>query len=157
MAKIEIGDICNPGTEAIISPSNKLGIVEKGLAKKIAESAGKKIYKECRDNTKKQNFFKTSSGKIRKNGVKMIYHAILCDFPGEIIDDNKVIDCLRDILKDAVNNNIKTISIPKFFNTEIGLMAGRLVQVANEFEPKISIFFIDEDENFIRELGKFCK
>ena len=148
-------------TEAIVNASNGCGIMGKGVAGAIRAAAGKDIEKEAKDICRKNgtpisagDCYKTSSGRLAKHGIKVIYHAVTMKYPGSISSLYIVGAAMRSVLSRAYKDGVKSIAIPGLgigigaLNKEF--VAKEMVRIAQKYETEMDIVLIDFNEEFIK-------
>lgn len=164
----ELGDITRSGTEAIINAANGCGIMGAGVAGAIAQSGGKNFKAEVKkiveDNGRpfeQGQCYRSNSGRLRRRGVLYVYHAVTMTYPGGGATIHSVSSSMRAALTMAFSDGVKTIAIPGL-GTGIGRLdksavACRMVNIAEEYDPLLEVFFIDQNSDLIEEIKKYIK
>jgi O-acetyl-ADP-ribose deacetylase (regulator of RNase III) len=164
MIKVELADITEATTEVIVNAANGIGILGAGVAGAIRNAAGFEVQNEakevCRNNKSitEGSFYVTGSGKLIKNGVKNIYHAVTMKYPGGLTSLHTINLVLTKFLDFAVKNKVKSISIPGLGTGIGGLdkeqVARIMVGVIKNYDKKIDIKIIDRSITFIEAIKK---
>ena len=164
--KIILGDITYPKSEAIIIPSNSVGIMSKGVADKVVKAGWAKIAKEAKKEAEKKKYkvgecFSTDAGRLKRRGVKRIYHCIIKELPSDLISIDIIKTALDNTLKRAILDKIPSVSI-----CGIGIEPGELdeclvasvfVRVCKKYDNRIKIRIMDENKEFIFSVDKILK
>lgn len=161
--EIELGDISTPGTEAIINAANGCGIMGAGVAGAIRKSGGVEI-EEAAKLLKQVNgkpfepgeCYVTTSGNLKRRGVKTIYHAVVMKYPGGFTSSDIVSKALRKALDKAIGDRIHSIAVPGL-GTGIGkldkqIIAGVMYKIILEVDPFIDVVIMDKNVDFINEM-----
>jgi O-acetyl-ADP-ribose deacetylase (regulator of RNase III) len=164
--QVILGDVCFPKSEILVIPSNTKGIMSKGLLKRVAKDGFKGIEKEAKTNASKKrvevgDYFTTGPGRFKRRGTKKIYHAVIKRFPGDFSSSFIVEKLLNKIIKNVISEGYKSITL-----CGIGIGAGELdekiianimVNVCCIYDDKIEIRIIDDNVDFINEVGKILR
>lgn len=161
--KIILGDIAYPKSEAMIIPGNTVGLMTRGVALRILKDSLGSVRKEARKVAKEQSpelgeCFRTVPGRLKRRGLKNMYHAVIKRFPNDMTTIKIVADSLEYSFKKAIEDQNKSISVCGIGIEEGDLekivVARILLSICEKYSNKISIKIIDEDKSFILELEK---
>lgn len=151
-------DITRIRVEAIVNAANGKGPMGVGVAYAIASAAGQKVKAEVANLCKTGRFkdgdcYASSSGDLRKLGVKTIYHAVTMEYPGGRTSLDTISKAMRAVLEKAIADDIKSIAFPGL-GTGIGALdphatALTMVRVAKPYSDRIAITFADINSDFI--------
>jgi O-acetyl-ADP-ribose deacetylase (regulator of RNase III) len=164
--KIILGDITYPKSEAVIIPANLSGLMNKGVPSRIVKVGWQKVEKEAKKalNEKKMvigDCFVTDSGRLKRRGVKKIYHTIIKRYQNDFTSVYIVQKALSNVMKKVIKDKNKTVAL-----CGIGIEPGDLdkksiakitMQICDKFSHKIKIKIIDDNKEFIDELNKIEK
>jgi len=165
MIIVSQANIIKINTEAIISPTNGLFINNKGASNDIFIAAGKitkneiKKYKEKHKSLIEGDFYKTSGGKLIKNGVKIIYHTAINIAPNSNTSIYTINSAMNKILEDATKNKLESITFTGLgtgcccLNKEI--VAANMVSNAQKYCGLLNINLIDIDDKMIKAFNKY--
>jgi len=166
MKKIDIilGDITYPKSESLIIPANLSGIMNRGVQKRIVKEGWKIIEKEAKENVKKGNlelgdYFVTEPGRLKRRGVKKIYHSIIKRFPSDFTSVNIVNKALLNVFRGVIKDKNSSVTICSI-GTEPGeldktIIAKIMIRICEKFKSEIKIKIMDEDEEFINDIRKY--
>jgi O-acetyl-ADP-ribose deacetylase (regulator of RNase III) len=162
--KIILGDITYPKSDCIIIPANMQGIMNNGIARRVIKEGFNSIKRESKKEVKENNYnigdcFITGPGKLKRRGVKKIYHTIIKSLPNDYtsldIVEKSLLNCLRQI----INDKVKSVSICGLGIDDGDLdkrsVARIMFNICNMFDNKIDIKIVDDNEEFIEELENF--
>lgn len=164
----KIGKISKPNAEALVIANNKFGTISEKKFKEVLEKAGEDLQTEARDLCKKYkgiidlgDCFSTNSYKMRRIGVKKIYHALVTEYPGGLPTLNSVNKSIRSVFRQAAIDKPKSIAIPAL-GTGSGQLdkvaiAGITVTIAKENCHKFDIRIVDEDKEFIDAVNRLLE
>jgi len=165
MKKIDIrlGDIAYPKSEAMIIPGNTVGLMNRGVSLRILKDSLGTVRKEARKAAKELKpevgeCFKTVPGRLKRRGLKNMYHAVIKRFSNDMTTIKIVSDCLEHTLQQVIKDKNKSVSICSL-GVEEGDLKQSLVAIAflnilKKYSDKIHIKVIDDDKKFISELEK---
>lgn len=161
--KIFLGDITFPKSEGMIIPTNTTGLMNKGIAGEVIKQGWKIIEKEAKEILEKNkfelgDFFITGPGRLKRRGVKKIYHAIIKKLPNDFTSVSIIQICLSNIFKQVLKDKISSVSICGL-GIEIGdldktVVAKNILNKCMIFDGRINIKIIDKDKEFIQEVNK---
>lgn len=164
--KVVLGDFCYPKSEALIIPANTKGTMQTGRAARVSKVGLSGIVKESKQFTTNNivevgDCFSTYPGRLNRRGVKKIYHAVIKRLQSDFTSIHIVRQALANALQSAVNDQMESVTI-----CGLGIEPGDLdpksiaritKEQAEQFEEKIEIKVIDDNEEFINELNNFVK
>jgi len=161
MLHAEVDSLIKQGVDAIVSESNTLGIMRRGVSNFIRLAAGDDVEKESKkicSNSKVEegSFYITNSGNLADIGIKKIYHAVISRY-GILSSIYLVCDSVRKILRDATDNQkINSISIPGLgINViEKNIVAINMARIVRNFCSNLDIYIMDFDKDFIKNVKK---
>ena len=162
--KIILGDICYPKAEALIIPANTVGIMDRGILKRIVKDGWKLISIEAKKKIKKdlveiENCFTTGPGRLKRRGVKKIYHCVIKKFPSDYTSINLVRKALQNTFSKVVEDKMERVTI-----CAIGIEEGELdkktaarilFEICIKYKDQIEIKIMDSDEEFINYIYSF--
>jgi O-acetyl-ADP-ribose deacetylase (regulator of RNase III) len=162
--KIILGDICYPKSEALILPSNSKGVMNKGILKKIKQDGWKTIEKEAKECIINEKLgigdvFVTGPGKLRRRGVKNIYHCIIQEVPGQTISSSILGKILYKSLLMVKNDGYSSVTVSnlsKDSGTLQKISEARII-LAECQKILLNIRIIDDDLEFIDNLNSLDK
>lgn len=160
---IRLGDIAYPKSEAMIIPGNTVGLMTRGIALRILTDSLGTVRKEAKKAAREQEpkvgeCFKTVPGRLKRRGLKNMYHAVIKRFPNDMTTIKTVKDCLEHTLKQVIKDKNKSVSI-----CGLGIEDGDLEKIlvariffltCQKYCDKIDIKIIDDDNKFISDLEK---
>jgi len=160
---IRLGDIAYPKSEAMIIPGNSVGLMTRGVALRILKDSLGTVRKEAKKVAKEEEpevgeCFRTVPGRLKRRGLKNMYHAVIKRFPNDMTTIKIVLDTLEYTLKRVIKDKNKTVSI-----CGLGIEDGDLEKIlvariffltCKKYSDKIGIKIIDDDKEFISELEK---
>lgn len=163
---IRLGDIAYPKSEAMIIPGNSAGLMTRGIALRILKDSLGTVRKEAKKVVKEEEpevgeCFRTVPGRLKRRGLKNMYHAVIKRFPNDMTTIKIVFDTLEHTLKKVIKDKNKTVSI-----CGLGIEDGDLERIlvariffltCKKYSDKISIKIIDDDIEFISELEKLVE
>jgi O-acetyl-ADP-ribose deacetylase (regulator of RNase III) len=161
--EVKLGDIAYPKSEAMIIPSNTVGLMTRGIALRVLKDSLGTVRKEAKAIAKERELkvgecFKTPPGRLKRRGLKEMYHAVIKRFPNDMTTIKIVADCLEHTLKQVIKDKHKSVSI-----CGLGIEEGDVEKIivarifyltCNKYSDKIGIKIIDSDKRFISELEK---
>jgi len=160
---IRLGDIAYPKSEAMIIPGNSVGLMTRGVALRILKDSLGTVRKEAKKVAKEEEpevgeCFRTVPGRLKRRGLKNMYHAVIKRFPNDMTTIKIVLDTLEYTLKRVIKDKNKTVSI-----CGLGIEDGDLEKIlvariffltCKKYSDKIGIKIIDDDIEFISELER---
>jgi O-acetyl-ADP-ribose deacetylase (regulator of RNase III) len=159
MIIVELENITEAKTEAIVSASNGVGIMGAGVAGAIRHAAGFEVQEEaryiCKNNKTiaEGSFFVTKSGALEKIGIKKIYHAVTMKYPGGLTSLDIIRTVLPKVLEAAIRDGMKSIAIPGLGTGIGGLnksqVAAIIMRISENYHDKIEIHIVDRNKEFI--------
>jgi len=164
MIIVSQANIIKTDSEAIVSPTNGLFINNKGASGSILSAAGNitkneiEIYKKKQLSIKEGDFYKTSGGKLIKNGVKIIYHAVINMTPNSNTSIYSINIVMNRILDSAIKNKIKSIAFTGLgtgcccLNKKI--VATNMVSIAQKYCGLLTINMIDLDKQMVKDFNE---
>ena len=159
--KIILGDICYPKSETLILPANSKGIMNKGVLKRIRKDGWKIIENEAKEECNKKtlvigDIFVTGPGKLKRRGVKIIYHCVLQKFPGEYISLGSIKLVLAKALKMAKDEKSESVTVCNIGSEGNGLCKYSEARIILEecYKIGLNIKIMDSDEEFIDNVRK---
>jgi O-acetyl-ADP-ribose deacetylase (regulator of RNase III) len=161
MIKIIAGDICYPKSQALIIPANSKGIMSRGNQSLVAKAAQGNFIKEVKEFTTINNVdlgdcFSTGPGRLKRRGVKKVYHAVIKKLQNDFTSIYFVRKALHKSLLLAQEDMMESVTI-----CGIGINPGELdpesvamitYKEAKKFENKLDIKIIDGNIYFIKVL-----
>jgi len=159
--EIRLGDIAYPKSEAMIIPGNTVGSMTRGIAKRILKDSLGTVRKEAIRVAKEEQpeigtCFKTVPGRLKRRGLKQIYHAVIKRFSNDMTTIKIVSDSLDYTLKEVIKDKYETVSICGLGieggDLEKNLVARIFLLTCQKYCGKIAIKIIDSDSGFISEL-----
>lgn len=165
MIKIFVGDISKPKTEAIVNPSNKYGLMSRGISLVLSDYAGKVIEREAKELIKKNNspfeigkFYITGSSRLKRRGIKKIYHAVISDFPGGLVSLDAISKSMKSILEFAKNDDINSIAFPAL-GSGLGELPKEIIiplmaDILLSYNNILDISVVDANEDFVEQFKK---
>ncbi len=157
-----IRDITKLNVECIVSSTNGMGLMDKGVSESISRNAGPTVSESSREicfkhgNFKPGEVFMTDSGLLVSNGIKNIIHAVLISKNGDEIQIKNCEKALNEALELAIKNNFKSIAIPALGltprNSKVEEIVKMMLNVCKKYESQIEILIVDRNINFIYEI-----
>ena len=147
--------------EAIVVPSNALGVMTKGISLLVKTLAGDEVEKWAKSycsthSVHEGDFFFTPSGKMKENGTKLIYHAVLSQYPSGLVSCHSITKTLNGIFAHAAKHKIKSVALPNLVPVmERATVAMHLCQAIMLYDDQIDICIIDQDKEFLDTMRKF--
>jgi O-acetyl-ADP-ribose deacetylase (regulator of RNase III) len=164
--EVRLGDIAYPKSEAMIIPGNTVGLMNRGVALRILKDSLGTVLKEAKKVAKEEEpkvgeCFRTVPGRLKRRGLKNIYHAVIKRFPNDMTTIKIVSDTLEYTLRRAIKDKNKTISIcglgVEEGDLEKLLVARIFYLTCKKYSDKIGIKVIDDDMVFVSELKKMLE
>lgn len=169
MIHIIHGDITKlRNVDVIVSASNAMGICGAGVAGAIAKAAGREeIEKQFKGtDLNPGDLLVTHSGRLKYQGIKSIFHAIVMKSPGGPTNYKIIEDCLHKLHKN-MNHVYSSIAIPGL-GTGIGkldLYNVALLTISNIAKLKWApieykdarIYLIDTNINYVNHLYELAQ
>ena len=163
--QIILGDICYPKSEAVIIPANSLGIMSNTVQKKIIKDGSVKITKEIKEfitNNKVEigKIFTTGSGRLKRRGLKKIYHVVIKRLQSDFTSVFIVERALNEVFKKIKADKVKSVSL-----CGLGIDPGDLdaksiaritVEICKKYKNHLEIKIIDNNVEFIKECNNFA-
>jgi O-acetyl-ADP-ribose deacetylase (regulator of RNase III) len=163
--KIILGSIAYPKSEALIIPSNQSGLMTRGQVVSLVADGGSAIAKEAKKAAQEGKVqigdcFVTGVGRLRKRGVKKLYHAVIKRFPSDLTSITFVTDAINTSIKKAIMDGNTSITI-----CGIGIDTGeldiftvsRIIISTCEKHSGILFRIIDSNKDFINEVNKLVE
>lgn len=160
---IILGDIAYPKSEAMIIPGNTVGLMTRGVSLRISKDSLGSVRKEAKRIAKEQSpkigeCFRTVPGRLKRRGLKNMYHAVIKRFPNDMTTVKIVSDSLNFSLKKAIEDKNTSVSICGLGiedgDLEIPVVIRIFLSICEKHLHKINIKIIDDNKNFISELKK---
>ena len=164
MLKIILGDICYPKSEVLVLPTDSKGLMNRGRAKLIAKAGGPNLLAEVKEKVSEKEYqvgeyFVTSSSRLKRRGVKEIYHCVIKRLPSDFTSLTIISKILKKVLTDLSKYGINTITICGMGIEEGDLdstsVARITYEICKKFESDMDIKIIDNDEEFIKGVVYF--
>jgi len=161
--EIRLGDIAYPKSEAMIIPGNTVGLMTRGVALRILKDSLGTVRKEAKEVAEKESpevgeCFCTVPGRLKRRGLKNMYHAVIKRFPNDMTTIKIVGDSLEFSLKKAIKDKNASVSICGLGiedgDLEKMLVARKFLSICEKYSNRIEIKIIDDDERFIEEINK---
>lgn len=163
MIKIILGNPAYPKSESLIIPANAVGIMNKGVQNNIVKDGWKIISDEAKQITSEKqydinDYFITEPGRLKRRGVKKIYHAVIKKLPNDFVSIDTLRKTLSKTLNRVVQDKMSSITV-----CGLGINPGELdkftaatiiIEICDKFRDKIDIKIIDENKEFINECVK---
>lgn len=149
--------------DSIVNSSNAMGIMNRGVSGAIKKVAGDEVATEskgfCKEhNLKEGDCFSTEAYKLKKKGIKKIYHAVVMSTPNGRTSLHTISKCMKNILDMAIEDKITSIAFTGLGSGYGGLVkdsvAATMIGIAQEYNSFINIYFIDVDEVFMKALKR---
>lgn len=160
--KVIKGSIVYPKSEALIIPANQSGLMTRGDLAMLVEDGGSVIAKEAKKaaqdgNVKIGDCFVTGVGRLRKRGVKKLYHAVIKRYPSDLTNITAVTDAINNAVhKTAVDGNssvtICGIGIDKG-ELDIFIVSRIIISTCEKYSG-ILFRIIDNNKEFIDEVNR---
>lgn len=159
-----LGDIAYPKSQALIIPGNIAGLMTEKTQKRIVKDGWQGIAKQAKLKVKSEKlalggFFTTGPGRLKRRGVKKIYHAVIKGVPSDFTSITIVNTALRKVLTQAVKDGMLSATVCGMGidrNSIITPSIARvIVDVVTKFKNKMEIKIIDDDIEFIEEV-RYC-
>ena len=159
--RVLVGDITKvQNIDAIVNASNALGIMGSGVAGAIARSGGDLL----KQNVKKVidekgpfqlgDIFVSDSGRLKRRGIKHVYHAVTMEFAGGGTSVGTIGPLLTRVLEKALSEGLESIAFGGLGCGIGGLtkeeVAKRMAHISQEYNGRIKITVIDTSEDFIK-------
>jgi O-acetyl-ADP-ribose deacetylase (regulator of RNase III) len=163
---IRLADIAYPKSEAMVIPGNTVGLMTRGVAARISKTSLGAVKKEARKIAKESELkvgecFRTVPGRLKRRGLKNMYHAVIKRFPNDMTTIKIVTDSLEFSIKQAIKDKNKTVSICGLGiedgDLEKNVIARIFLLTCNKYSDKIGIKIIDDDKDFISALEKLAE
>ena len=164
--KIILGDAAYPKSEALIVPANTVGIMNRGILNKIIKDGWKKIENEAKKITKETEYkigdcFITGPGRLKRRGLKKIYHSIIKRLPSDFTSITIIQKSLKVVLKQVVEDKMKSVTICGLGidpgDLDVYSVASATVNICNKYIDKIEIKIIDNNVEFISSIERIIK
>ncbi len=164
--EIRLGDIAYPKSEAMIIPANTAGLMTRGIARRILRDSLGTVRKEAKEIAKARELkigecFKTVPGRLKRRGLKNMYHAVIKRFPNDMTTIKVVSECLEHTLKQVIKDKNTSVSIcglgVEDGDLEKIVVARIFILTCRKYCGKINIKIIDNDKKFISELEKILE
>jgi len=164
--KVVLGDITYPKSESMIIPANLSGLMSKGVPKRVLKAGWAKVGKEAKKALKEQKIdlggcFSTDSGRLKRRGVKKIYHAVIKKYLNDFTSIHIVKLSLENSFKKVLADKNKSVTI-----CGIGIEPGELdkkvvaisiSEICEKYKSKIKIKIIDDNVEFIKQVEEYFK
>lgn len=164
--EIRLGDIAYPKSEAMIIPGNTVGLMTRGISLRILKDSLGTVREEAKKIAKERELkigecFRTVPGRLKRRGLKNMYHAVIKRFPNDMTTIKIVADCLEHTLKQVIKDKNTSVSV-----CGLGVEEGDLEKIivariflltCAKYSDKIDIKIIDSDKKFIAEIEKLVK
>jgi O-acetyl-ADP-ribose deacetylase (regulator of RNase III) len=157
--KIIEGQITYPKTEAIIIPANSVGLMNKGILLTIIQEGFQIIEKEAKKVSKEKKIkigecFSTNSGRLKKRGIKRIYHGVIKRFVNDFTSIEIIERAIDNSFKEVLKDKCESVSIVGIGIEDIGYKTAAkiLFSISERYKSKIDIKIIDNNSDFIKEL-----
>lgn len=157
--RVKAGDITAiHDVEVIVNAANGKGPMGRGVAGAIGFAGGLELRNAVRriceaGSYKEGDCYISPPGDLADKGIKNVYHAVTMEYPGGPTSLYIVAQAMRNTLKQAVCNGVKSIAFPGL-GTGIGRLnpkqvAAIMVGIAESYADTINITIIDIDREFI--------
>ena len=162
--KIMVGPIAYPKAEALIVAANQSGLMTRGQVLSLVEDGGSLVAKEAKATVealkpKIGDCFVTTGGRLRKRGLKRLYHAVIKRCPCDLTSITAVTSAIDTAVYKAVTDKNRTITICGI-GTENGELdistVSRIILSTCEKYTGIIFKIIDSNEEFIKEISKMA-
>ena len=164
--EVILGDVCYPKSEALIIPANSKGIMNRDLPSNIIKDGFAGISKEVKAIVSNNNIevgqcFSTGAGRLKRRGLKKIYHTVIKRLQSDFTSLYIVNNALNNVLGTVVRDKMKSVAV-----CGLGIDDGNLdkksvaritVEICKRYSKKIKIKIIDSNEEFIREVSNLVK
>lgn len=164
--KVILGDIAYPKSQALIIPACISGLMTERIPKKIVKDGWQGIADEAKQKVNKNkldltDFFTTEPGRLKRRGVKKIYHSVIkrvpSDFTSITIINQALVKVLTQVIRDRMTSvTISALGVDRNSISKFSI-ARTIVDTAKSFINKIEICIIDDDEEFINEVKYFVE
>jgi O-acetyl-ADP-ribose deacetylase (regulator of RNase III) len=162
--KIVYGDISYPKSEILVIPANSRGIMSRGREEIIAKTGGPTLLAEIKKVISKKrynvgDYFVTEPARLKRRGVKKIYHCVIKRFPNDFTSLKIVEEILKKVLTDISKSDIKSVTVCGIGVEEGDLDSKSVARIVYEqchrFENDLEIKIMDNNEDFIKEVVYF--
>jgi endonuclease III-like uncharacterized protein len=162
--KAYVDFISFPKSEALLIPSNSVGLMSRGQITKIIEDGGPAITKSVKEVTSSKKWevgecFVSEVGRLKRRGLKALYHLVIKRFPNDFTSTSIVIEALDKAIKKIINDGWKSLTVCGLGiepgDLDISIMAKEIFFVCDKYSSRIAIKIIDSNEEFIKEINKF--
>ncbi len=155
-------DITKCKVDCIISPSNGLGSMNKGIASALNREGGPDVINSAKAECFRNGLYDAGeaylgdSGFLRKNGVKKIIHAVIIKRSVDKPTQESCKKSLENALSLVKINNFKSVAIPAFgLNAQKNNaenMADLMYEIIKKYDELFTIYVIDANNNFIEKI-----
>jgi len=159
--KVILGDICYPKSESLIIPANTTGIMSDDISARISKVGLGSISKEAKkiaSETKVDltDCFITGPGRLKRRGVKKIYHSIIKRLKSDFTSIYNVQHALDKALSKVVKNKHKSVTVSALGSgiggLEYKILAKIIVDICKKYDDIIEIKIIDDNEKLVNEV-----
>jgi len=166
LIKVILGDIAYPKSQALIIPGCITGLMTEKIPKRILKDGWKGILNEAKEKVNKNNldltdFFTTEPGRLKRRGVKKIYHTIIKRVPSDFTSITIINKALTKVLTQIVKDRMISVTISGLGVDRNSIskssIARVIVDTAKKFLWKLEICIIDDDVEFIEEINYFVE
>ena len=100
----------------MIIPGNTVGLMTRGIAARILKDSLGTVRKEAKKVAKETEpevgqCFKTVPGRLKRRGLKEMYHAVIKRFPNDMTTIKIVADSLDYTLQRVIEDGYQTVSV----------------------------------------------
>lgn len=158
------GQISYPKSEALIIPANQSGLMTRGQVASLVADGGSSVAKEAKTianstQLKIGDCFVTGVGRLRKRGVKHLYHAVIKRCPSDLTSITDVTSAVKNAVSKAAQDGYKSITIcgigAESGELDIFTVSGIILSTCEKF-PDIIFKIIDSNSKFIEEISKMA-
>ena len=146
--------------DAIVNAANGIGVMGAGVARAIAKAMGEDLLPEVRLIAMKDGrphsegqVYLTPPGKLAKNKVLGILHAVTMKYPGSPTTYGIVDQCLHTVFNRTVEEGFTSVAIPGLGtgigNLDPAIVGRRTVEIGRKYADQINILVVDIDGYFI--------
>jgi len=162
--KIMLADICYPKSEALILPSNTKGIMSRGILARVVKDGWKGLEKEAKrvameEEIKVGDCYVTEPGRLKRRGVKKIYHSAIKRLPSDYTSVTIIDNALRVAMSRVIKDNMISVSFCGMGiepgDLDVRSVARIISDICKYFQDEINIKVIDDNVEFIKDLCIF--
>ena len=145
-------------------PANSKGLMTRGREKMVAKEGGPTLLAEIKNIVSEQDlqvgdYFITEPARLKRRGVKQIYHCVIKRFPTDFTSLEIVSKILKKVLTDLSKCGNMSVTV-----CGMGIECGDLDKksvarithdICKRFDTEVDIKIMDNNEEFIKEVVQF--